>query len=352
MSDRGFQPAVWSSSWCFMPLTRKKADAARQPLYRLPGNLEENASDRDLEMAEAYWKKGVTASWDELLKAVKKNDIAFLPWLCDPRMLVLDCDVKWVESSIDVLSGMKTVRIVAKPGEAGLVTMERGIDQLAAVVRGLGHEPAEIATRVVQTPSGGHHLYYLQNEQCILDTTTHHREEWRVDVICGENTWVACPPTRGYDIIRDVEPAIMPRWLAEWLREIRVHKKSLGGVRGDQLRELAKRGFTATKNGSADGGGRMPEEGWLAAWVKSELALVRLGAECGGWNQAVYQAACNLVEYDMSRPPGEARWGLRAICTAILEAAPPWDARGKKKVLDTIRSAAEKKGCHWNGSER
>jgi hypothetical protein len=237
----------------------------------------------------SYWE-GATADWADLLDAVdnRKLRVAILPERSG--LVILDCDV----------SGELT--LVTK--SSAVFTEEHGIDHLNRVAAGRGKELPP--TYTVRSPSGGLHLYYGQNEHCPVRSHGH-RPGWLIDVKASPNTYAVAPPTPGYEVIRDLPVAVLPYWLARHIRGL------------------------SLRMGSCHPRGR--SAGPLTDGMRE--GILRYVAQCavsGGWNNAVYWAACRFIEADM---------GLDEMTELILGAAPPWDEAGARRVRRTIESAWE-----------
>lgn len=177
-------PAHWrADTFRHFWVTRGSEGVPRQPVVALPGGEVGGGG-----FAELYWA-GAVASWAELLACVGGGrDVAVLP--AASGLLVLDCDVKWYHADTAFVVSERTARLAP-------AVQRHGIDDLGRVVRELGHSPAELATYTVRTKSGGYHLYYRVPEAFVgVLGTSHHRHEWRVDVIASQHSWVAAPPTQ------------------------------------------------------------------------------------------------------------------------------------------------------------
>ncbi len=317
-------PTHWDATWAHVWVHRATEDQARRAAVALPRNLSRDATPAQRAFAEMYWQ-GAMGSWDQLLTTVTDEalDVALLPWRSD--LVILDCDVK--EYQVDT-------GFVVTDGVARLAptTWRYGVEDLAREVRSLGHDPRELATYTVRTKSGGVHLYYRAHPDLPLDTR-HHRHDWRVDVIAGTNTWVAAPPTPGYYVVRDLPVAPLPTWLAEFLRDLATYLPPIGRQHSAALEETAK---TARRDAleavtRRDAGKiRADDTDLLTQYVQLELDRIALANQHGGWNQAIYDAARNLLEVG---------WSLEAVTPAVLTAAAPVDARNQRQALDTLRSA-------------
>jgi Bifunctional DNA primase/polymerase, N-terminal len=202
-------------------------------------------------------------------------------------LAILDCDVEfeWRDT------GGNSWRLVkARDGVADL-------RRLAAE-----REKPVPPTYEASSPSGGTHLYYRQNEHCPV-TSHGYRDGWYIDVKASPNTYAVAPPTPGYEVVRDTEPAVLPYWLAR-------HIQRLG---------------TARQRRAPGGGG--PLTGRARDGI---LAFVTASNAAGGWNNAIYWAARRL--FDAGEDP-------ETLTAALLEAAAPHDDREKAKAMRTIESA-------------
>jgi Bifunctional DNA primase/polymerase, N-terminal len=340
------RPEHWQESWHHLTLLRGTAERPRQPMWPKPDRLRASASKSMRWASAAYWghtrpEVTVTETWGSLLATVAGgSDIGIIPWVTG--MAVLDCDVKpyqengraWVPSSDG-----KSMRM-AQP------LVKKGIDDLAREVAKLGHSMDELATYTVRTKSGGYHLYYRQNPGLPLDANKHFREEWRVDLVCHQNSFVAAPPTAGYSVARDLPVAVMPLWLAEFLRDLNRNLWPQGGQRARDLGAASREARMGVKM-AWKSDGVMPAS-LIDAYVQAETGLVAIASEHGGWNNAIFQCACNLMEIGYRHAQIEG---------AILEAAAPW---GRKELTDarrTIMSACSHKSgaqcqCDLDESER
>lgn len=322
-------PRHWDPGWAHVWVYRATESQPRRPVVALP----ENAPPERRSFAELYWQGSDHVTWDELDDAVTQgHDVALLPWRRD--LVILDCDVKEYQADTG---------FVVTDGVARLApTVTRfGIDDLAREVRRLGHDPTELATYAVRTKSGGCHLYYRACPDVPLETR-HHRAEWRVDVIAGVNTWVAAPPTPGYHVLRDRSMIELPRWLAEFLRDLTEHLAPVGASRRTALERAARDQRRDLAAVLVNGEGQEVDEGaglWRA-WVNRELQLVALANQVGGWNQAIYQACRNLLDGGVDPVTVE---------ESVLVAAAPVDARNERVARDTIRSAGTGHRRNENG---
>jgi Bifunctional DNA primase/polymerase, N-terminal len=296
----------------YLPLRRASADGsrARGPLTPLPENLGPEASEAERHMARGCWAgveldaaglAGVTAAgWDVGVLAAASG------------LVIIDCDVKHVDGNGWTVTGGVAVREQA--------VVKRGIDDLRREVEALGHTMAELATYTVRTKSGGYHLYYRTNPEFPL-TSRHHRQDWRVDVIASPNSWVAAPPTEGYQVVRDDAVADLPDWLAVFLYGVNTSLAPLG----------AREAVVARAVGSGpDGGPARPGESLLARHRRMLLEEVALANLAGGWNNAIYRVTHALIEVGYDE---------RDVRDAVMGAAAPVDAGEERKADATIASA-------------
>lgn len=306
-AGRAEQPANWRPEWRQFPVLRKTSERPRSPLA-------------SLERRPEYWR-GYQLDWQTWLDTVTRQglDVALVPRLSG--LVVLDCDVKRYAGELVVAPDNPRARSL------GETTTKRGIDDLVALVRELGRDPAELATYAVATPSGGVHLYYdvsgLEQARRTALRTRHHRDEWRIDVIASVNSWVAAPPTPGYQVVRDLPVAPLP----DWLHEVVVNINALRGpVGGPRRRELTRRALVLRA-------GAVPvrsERGLLAQYLRLQAELVRLANRAGAWNSTIFEVACDLFALGLARASVE---------ELLVDAAEPWDERQLGSVLATIGSA-------------
>jgi hypothetical protein len=296
-------------------------------MYKLPHNIDVRQTS-EIELATAYWHGADDGDWAGMLGSIERGyDVGLLA--ANSGLVILDCDVKEYASDGFVVSGPRGSRARLEP-----TVVKCGIDDLIRVVRELGHEPSELATYTVRTKSGGFHLYFYACESVPL-TTKHHRDEWRVDVIASENSWVAAPPTAGYDVVRDLAVMPLPVWLAEFLLYVNERLQPLGKRSDEALSEAAKqalREMTDLRQVADESGLR----GVARQWLLLELDRIVIANRYGGWNQAIYQATLNLLDGGIAAEPATA---------LVLEAATPWDEREKRVASDTIRSAVRRHGA-------
>ncbi|MEQ4209900.1 bifunctional DNA primase/polymerase [Actinopolymorpha sp. B9G3] len=151
-----------------------------------------------------------------------------------------------------------------------------GHDVLAVLCEQAG-EPLPLDTYTVATPSGGTHLYYRHPDGTLLRNTTGGTTGslgWKIDTR-AHGGYVAAPGTRlpngPYVVVRDVDPAPLPGWLAE-----RLTPRPLPPQRPIHI-QLAP-----------DRHGR-----YLTAAINRQLRHIATAGE-GQRNNALYMSACLL----------------------------------------------------------
>jgi hypothetical protein len=273
-----------------------------------------------------YWE-GVSANWEQLQAAVLGgSDVGIL---VEPsQLVVLDCDVKRYDQGTGwvVQDGTAT-------WQDGVV--KRGVEDLAREVEKLGHSMGELYTYTVETKSGGRHLYFKRPVSVPWLTTLHHREDWRVDVIASGRNWVAAPPTPGYRVVVDAPCVELPPWLAEWLTGLHSHLRPLGGTQRQTVEQRAASQLLSWRGSQLLGVNPTSLAELQQAWVTSQLDLVALANQYGGWNSTIYQVTLNLL--DVGFEPDR-------VEEVVLRVASPVDEIERKKAYDTIRSAERKHG--------
>ncbi|MEQ7008716.1 bifunctional DNA primase/polymerase [Actinopolymorpha sp. B17G11] len=149
-----------------------------------------------------------------------------------------------------------------------------GHDVFATVCEQAG-QPIPLDTYTVATPTGGTHLYYRHPDHGpTLRNTTGGRPGslgWKIDTRAGGGQVVAAGTTingRTYRVVRDVDPAPLPGWLAE-----RLTPRPLPPER------------PARVNLATDRRGR-----YLHKAVTEQVGIVRNAAE-GGRNHTLYMSA-------------------------------------------------------------
>lgn len=322
--------------WQHRPLHRKTDDYPRRPTVSRPENLSSKATEKDRAYAERYWNHPLNTTWDELQTTVTEGfringkmtpcDVALFPAMSG--LVVVDCDVK----RYDAETGFVTVGNRATLETLKPEVIKYGFNDLKREVERLGHSMTELATYTVQTKSGGFHLYYRENPRVKL-VNSGHRHEWRVDVVAhnagSDRSWVAAPPTPGYEVIRDLPVAEMPDWLGQWLQGVNRHLPPLGRERrtavNRQTADVRKRALSLPVD-QVDGD-------LLGTWVRGELSVVALANQEGGWNLAIYQCTLNLLE---------GGWDEDAVANAVLKAAKPVSNLESRNAMYTIESACRR----------
>lgn len=332
-------PVNWNPEgvWQHRPLHRKTDDYPRRPTVSRPENLSGKASEKDKAYAERYWNHPLNTTWDELQVTVTDGfringkmtpcDVALFPAMSG--LVIIDCDVK----RYDAETGFVTTGSTARLEELKPAVTKYGFNDLQREVEKLGHSMMELATYTVQTKSGGFHLYFRENPRVKL-VNSGHRHEWRVDVVAhnagSDRSWVAAPPTPGYEVIRDLPVREMPDWLGQWLQGVNRHLPALGRERrataNRQAADTRKRALATVDSVETD-------EGLLGAWVRQELGVVALANQEGGWNLAIYQCALNLLE---------GGWDEDAVANAVLKAAKPVSNLESRNAMYTIESACRR----------
>lgn len=332
--DLTAQPRHWNSNWAHFVLAPKTygtdgVPIPRRPTISLPQNCGAPEGSDKYTFAEQYWQ-GIRFTWEEAVGIVSgelnwpyafkgRKDFGLSPRLND--LVVLDCDTKtgYVTRAQTGLRG-------ARFGTVGVQRI-RGIDDLALLCASLGHDLSELATYTVATPSGGLHLYFHQSYETPIETTSHHREGWLIDVIASENNWVAAPPTPGYRVVCDYPVATMPDWLAEALNGVNDRFDPVGGKQrqaaDSRVAEL-RREVSRQERTLAPGGTNL-----IGKWVAAQLQLIRIANDNGCWNLTIYQVAKDLARFG---------WDYDSIETVILAAAQPWSDREERNAIATIRS--------------
>lgn len=313
--------------WRHLPLMRATEETSRRPEYSKPEAYQE---PKKRALAAQVWQ-GVVADWETLQHAVAGGrDVGILTG--QSHLVILDCDVKRYDRD--------TGWVVQENTATWQQGVERhGLDDVARVVKELGHDMSELHTYTVETKSGGCHLYFTQNSQAPL-TTLHHRQDWRVDVIASMNTWVAAPPTPGYRVTADAPCVELPGWLAQWLVDLNRHLPPVGGERRQRIESRARESLVSWRGSQLSGADPGSLLELQRAWAQSQLQLVALANRYGGWNSTIYQVTHNLL--DAGLHPGR-------VTESVLEVASPTNAVEWKKAYDTILSAQSKHG-HSQGS--
>jgi Bifunctional DNA primase/polymerase, N-terminal. len=321
-------------TWQHRPILRATDTSPRRPIINKPENLKPGSEPGDVTLSERYWTQQVSSTWYELQSVIENGfkvnkrmvpcDVALFP--ASSGLVVIDCDVK----SYDTDSGFV---VIGNSATLAPPVIKHGIEDLRREVEALGHSLVELATYTVQTKSGGYHLYFRENPRTRLQNTGH-RHDWRVDVIShnsgSDRSWVAAPPTPGYEVVRDLPLAELPDWLAAWLQDVNRHLPALGRERraglNRQAADARQRVLTMTP-GSAD------EGDYLGAWVRWELDRVDEANREGGWNDAIYQCVLNLME---------GGWEEEVVTEAVLKVAKPVNSLETRNAMYTIDSACRR----------
>lgn len=250
--------------------------------------------------APDYWR-GSAATWDQLCDIARAGRGVGL--LCEASgLVVIDCDVTYEVQ----MSGA---------GNSGTVTERKGIDDLKRVhaEQNGGAGKPFIPTLTVRTPSGGYHLYYRQRPDEPV-TSKGHRENWLVDVKASRNTWVVAPPTPGYEVVRRLPVAVLPRWLARYLTR-------LNQLTGSATRAPGTAGVLPSPPGVTGYDGDL-WNGWLTVlttWLAAANTIATVpgnNGKGGGWGNRIFQAARLLRLAGV--PDSEAD-------ALIIAAAEPWN---------------------------
>lgn len=356
-SDTPPYPVNWNPEgvWQHRPLHRKTDDYPRRPTVSRPENLGSKASEKDKAYAERYWSQPLNTTWDELHDTVTNGfringkltpcDVAMFPAMSG--LVVIDCDVKRYDATTGFVTSGSTATLETLTPER----VEYGYNDLQREVEKLGHSMVELATYIVQTKSGGFHLYFRENPRVKLQNSGH-RHNWRVDVIAhnagSDRSWVAAPPTPGYEVIRDLPVMEMPDWLGLWLQGVNRHLPALGRERraglNRQVADVRTRALAATMMPGSAGADDADEENesLLGRWVRGELSVVAVANREGGWNLAIYQCALNLLE---------GGWDEEAVANAVLKAAKPVSNLESRNAMYTIESACRKHARKVAGGE-
>jgi len=338
-ADAPPHPVNWNPEgvWQHRPLHRKTDDMPRRPTVSRPENLSSKATEKDKAYAERYWSQPLNTTWGELQDTVTEGfringkmtpcDVALFPAMSG--LVIIDCDVKRYEAE----TGFVTVGSTATLETLKPEVVKYGYHDLQREVEKLGHDMRELATYIVQTKSGGYHLYFRENPRVKL-VNSGHRHEWRVDVIAhnagSDRSWVAAPPTPGYEVIRDLPVMELPDWLATWLQGVNRHLPALGRERRQTLnRQVAD----SRRRALASSVEVEENEGLLGTWIRQELSVVALANQEGGWNLAIYQATLNLLE---------GGWDEEAVANAVLRVAKPVSNLESRNAMYTIESACRR----------
>jgi hypothetical protein len=303
-----------------------RSEKSRQrPTIARPENLDDPTPE-ERDWSDQYWNKPGIVSWNQLTYAV---DVLGLHIGLIPAMsglVVLDCDVKKYAAGDGY--------VYNNDGSVGLanIVVKHGIDDLASEVEKLGHSLSELKTYTVETKSKGYHLYFKQNPRYLITDTIHHRNEWRIDVIAGANSWVAAPPTPGYRVATDVEVLDMPDWLAEFLLFKVTNFSKPGGERRQRAEDFSTATLEQIKATKLPGNIALGDDLW-SLYLKSEVVQVVLANRFGGWNNAIYHATLNLLR---------AGCDIEFATALVIDAAEPVNSYEKRNALNTIKSARNK----------
>lgn len=328
------RPENWGDSWQHRPVIRATDTEPRRPIVRKPGNLSADADSGERRQSEVYWGTGNPMTWENVCNVVENGypvrnrgsktpcDIALFP--APSGLVIVDCDVKEYDD--------ETGYVLTKTNEASMLPprVEYGIRDLQREVEKLGHKVTELATYMVQTKSGGLHLYFRENPEVKLKTSGH-RENWRVDVVAhndgGDRSWVAAPPTTGYTVVRDLPVIEMPTWLAEFL----LHEMpKMPPVGGEKTRQRARRRQEMRDRVLVPGQSQEDRDSLRAMYAKWILDAVVRANQDGGWNIAIYAAVKDLrkVGYE-----------LDVAADMVIEAAQPVSDMERRNAEYTIASA-------------
>lgn len=204
-----------------------------------------------------------------------------------------------------------------------------GVDvlNLLADLRGQASPLTGPQTLTVATPSGGIHLWYR-----IPEGTSWGRAVgelgWQIDALGGLSVAIMPGTATDKGIYTATGtcriPAPLPAWLAAELERI--------GVREDNRPQLPTRrpGPAAAAFARVDYTAR--QAGYLEAAVRGELESV-VAAQGGGWNLAIFKAACKLGELVAGGYLDE-----HAVEDELLAAAAPNTGADHRAATATIRS--------------
>jgi hypothetical protein len=207
----------------------------------------------------------------------------------------------------------------------GRFRIRHGIDDLKRVAA--DHGESIPATFCVRTKNDGYHLYYRQNPQLPV-TSKGHREGWRVDVKASRNAYAVAPPSAGYEVVRDLEAAVLPLWLASWVNTV---NKELKPVGGDAMRQrvqqtlIMKDAMMDVPEG--DGTTLLDQYG---KWCNALLNVVAASNVHGNWNNTIFQTAHEFFQTGRT---------IDEVAPLILEAAAPRNETERRNAERTIQSA-------------
>jgi hypothetical protein len=226
--------------------------------------------------APEYWE-GLPATAEHLAALVaQRRGVGLLTHRSG--LVVLDCDTRY-EAPDAPLSPPYTFNDMFKK--------RHGLSDLLRVV---AEEKEQLPpTRVVRTPSGGLHLYYAQNPRLPV-MSKGHRKDWLIDVKASPNTWVVAPPTPGYVVERDLPVAMLPFWLALFIKQLNRTYPAVSSVPGS-----SGRGTLPTPPG-VDGHDAGLYDAWLhtlTEWVAeaNTIAAHHPHGKGGDWGNRIFQAA-------------------------------------------------------------
>lgn len=250
-----------------------------------------------------YWN-GLEPNWPEIRDWVRCGGaMAILPERSG--LVIIDCDTA---------SGW------AVEGGTARRVNHHGITDLTRVAVELGQEIPPTFT--VGSKSGGYHLIYRQNP-AVPVTSKGHRDGWRIDVKASRNTYAVTYPTPGYTVLRDLPTAVLPEWLAVWIRDVNRLTPPTGGERIKRVLDHAAAWKTdVLVNGTSSG--------MFDAWCQALLAVVEASNEHGGWNNTIYWVSREFFDV------GVEEW---AVLRMLLKAAKPVDEREAMNVERTVSSA-------------
>ena len=279
------RPAHLDPAWRYVPLNED-----RKPIMKVEDD------PRFWEGAEADWE-----SFQDWVEA--EGTIGILPE--KSGLVILDCDARR-EFDVD--------------GNSAKLAVRHGIDDLKRVAA--EHGENVVPTFTVKTKSGGFHLYDRQNPQLPV-TSKGHRDGWRVDVKASRNSYAVSPPSVGYTVVRDLEAAVLPLWLASWICTVNQSTLPTGGAR---MAERMERARHAKIDVLAHGSGSSMFEMWCLAL----LGVVEDAARHGGWNNAIYTTAREFFDVGIDE---------EHVLDMIMHATPPWDDKGADMIARTVSSA-------------
>ncbi|MDX2705819.1 hypothetical protein PV350_23585 [Streptomyces sp. PA03-6a] len=347
-------PTHWGEDWNRMVVYRaglinhKGIEQPRKPLYEKPETLISRGAytDRDLYWSKFWWG-GVGLEHEDAVAAVNGDlkslgtgcfgrfpgaakDIAHLMWLDD--QFVIDTDVKEV---YDSPNGEPWIAIEGKKNSVtgAPVILKHGIDDLYREANAWGMERDELDehldTWIEGTKSGGRHIVLQQNPELRIDSTMHHKAEYRVDVLA--NNWRACYPTPGYGVLLDRPVKVAHKRLTELLIHLNKMLDPVGGKRmvraEEEFKTIHQQTYRVGAHGTVLG---VRDEALMDRWRHGVLNVVVVAQQLGNWNKRLFWAACRYAE---------GGWPQDTAIRDIIVVAQPWDAREERKALDSINSA-------------